>query len=813
MRNEIAAIAAQSPDPRIRAEAALSLVQDRVRYVFLGMNDGGLLPADAETTWQRRFGDCKGKTVLLLTLLRGLGIAADPVIVSTGGGNGLDRRLPMIALFDHVLVRATIAGRTYWLDGTRTGDKALDSIITPNFTWGLPLVPGATLVRMTAPQLSKPETETELRIDATAGITIPAPTHVETVLRDDAAIVIHQELANLSAEALERGLRQYWRKQYDFIEAKTVTASFDPAKREERLVMDGLATMDWSTGWYETDGVGVGYRADFSRDPGPDRDAPFALSYPEFTRTSEIVLLPPGAFTISHGEPIDRTVAGTEYHRKTSLAGNRFTVEESERSVAAEVPAPEAIAAQATLRDMADKDVFIGRPDNYAMTDQELAGAMHTPPTTADGFVDRGNTLLDRFRLDEAIADFSGAITLDPKDAMAYADRGFAHAWKQDLSAAASDFDTAEKIDPKNAVVFRGRGLLAEMRGLTSDAVAAYSRSLELDPESSFAFERRAAVYHRIGDDAHAIADAAAVIRMAPPSPNMHLLRANAFRRQGRVEEALHEAAAVVEANPDGAFSHVVAARIYGRFGRQADAEHEFAAALKIEPAAAYIYLNHAAARRRDDYAGRQADLDAAAKIEPRSTELFASQAVLQEDRKDFADAVVSWTASLAISPKDVYALVSRGIDHDRLGHAALASTDFAAARALAKDADGQLILCRAKAAAGIALAQALDECDAGLALAPTAVELLDNLGLVQLRLGHFGEAAAAYRKALAQAPTRASSFYGLALAEARAGETAQANEARQQAIKADPDIASDYERYDVSFPADEAARAGLPAS
>src|SRR6202012_5880222 len=82
LRKEMDAIAARSADPKARAEAALALVQDRVRYVFLGMNDGGLVPADAETTWQRRFGDCKGKTALLLALLHGLGIDAEPVITS-----------------------------------------------------------------------------------------------------------------------------------------------------------------------------------------------------------------------------------------------------------------------------------------------------------------------------------------------------------------------------------------------------------------------------------------------------------------------------------------------------------------------------------------------------------------------------------------------------------------------------------------------------------------------------------------------------------------------------------------------------------
>ena len=149
LRDELQRIQALSVDPKVRAEAALSLVQDKVRYVALAMGAGGYVPADAQATWSRRFGDCKGKTVLLLALLHAMNIQAEPVAVSTMAGDGLDARLPLAGLMNHVLVRAEIGGRAYWLDGTRTGDTSLDRLRTPAFGWGLPLtVRGASLVRM-----------------------------------------------------------------------------------------------------------------------------------------------------------------------------------------------------------------------------------------------------------------------------------------------------------------------------------------------------------------------------------------------------------------------------------------------------------------------------------------------------------------------------------------------------------------------------------------------------------------------------------------------------------------------------------------
>ena len=157
-------------DRRQQVEQALALVQERVRYVALLMGEGGYVPASAESTWSRRFGDCKGKTALLLGILHELGIKADAVLVNTRAGDVLPDRLPMLGVFDHVLVRAELDGQQYWLDGTRTGDASLAELEVPYFRWGLPVVSGARLVRIVPSPLSVPDTEVAVTIGATGGV-------------------------------------------------------------------------------------------------------------------------------------------------------------------------------------------------------------------------------------------------------------------------------------------------------------------------------------------------------------------------------------------------------------------------------------------------------------------------------------------------------------------------------------------------------------------------------------------------------------------------------------------------------------------
>lgn len=442
-------------------------MQDRIRYVALAMGTDGLVPSDAETTWSRRYGDCKGKTALLLGLLHGLGITADAVAVNALSGDGIDQRLPMVGLFNHVLVRATIAEKTYWLDGTRSADTSLDRLQVPDFGWGLPLLPkGAALVRMVPVPLDMPSETVSITIDATAGLTVPAPFNVETVMTGDGAIATKIALSSLAAAARDDALRRYWKARYDFVEIKSSSATFDPKTGEQRLAMEGLAKMGWDDGWYETDGMGLGYKADFSRDARQDQKAPFAVAYPYHTFATEKIMLPPG-FSGKAGADnadVDETVAGVAYKRTAKLEGNVFVIEKRVRSVAPEFPASEAPAAQAALRRLTDKQVYLRKPADYRPSAPELALMAAQTPADAQAYFDRGLAMLDSERYDEAISDFSKAHELDPKDVWALANRAMGHVWKGNYAAATADMEAVSAIDPKNAVLWRARGTMAERK-------------------------------------------------------------------------------------------------------------------------------------------------------------------------------------------------------------------------------------------------------------------------------------------------------------------------------------------------------------
>ena len=334
VRDQAAQIGAQSVDPRARASAALRLVQEKVRYVFLAMNGGGYRPAPAEVTWQRRFGDCKGKTVLLLALLRELGVEAVPVLVSTDEGDGLDGRLPAAGWFDHAIVRASIDGRVYWLDGTRTGDTDIDALQMPPYGWALPLRAPSTgrqaagLARLEQVPLAAPDAATSIALDTTHGLFVPARAAITIVMRGDLARGFKAHAESRPYLDLRADLRAQLHRQFGLCNMQKLDVGFNESSGEEEVFADGEISLEVSArdgGKGRTIRIGnsaIDRASLFERSDGPHDDAPFALPMPDFSTLTVTIALPAeGAGMSVAGEDFDRSLAGLSLHRTVKLQG------------------------------------------------------------------------------------------------------------------------------------------------------------------------------------------------------------------------------------------------------------------------------------------------------------------------------------------------------------------------------------------------------------------------------------------------------------------------------------------------------------
>ena len=326
LRREAARIAAAQPLPLDRAAAALKLVQQDVRYIYVGLNGGNLMPATADETWQRRYGDCKGKTALLLALLSALGIEAEPVLVNSGGADdGLDQRLPGPEFFDHVLVRARIAGATYWLDGTLPPVAGPSTRPVYPIHWDLPLTSqGSKLEKLNWRPPSAPDELTLFEIDARAGFDKPARITSTSILRGVKGLQQDVQFSQLTPAQIldafrQRAIGDTWQAIDD------VQWHYDTKASASVLTIVGTGDVAWENdegGGKSLALPGGGFSPPERRvrTPGENQDVPYYTS-PEYSCYATTVRLPsstnPGQW--SSKPSYDTHLFGRDYHRAWQL--------------------------------------------------------------------------------------------------------------------------------------------------------------------------------------------------------------------------------------------------------------------------------------------------------------------------------------------------------------------------------------------------------------------------------------------------------------------------------------------------------------
>ena len=397
IRTEIRRISGLSTDPIIRATEALHTVQSQIRYFARFDGLGGYKPETADAVWTGRVGDCKGKTVLLIALLRGLGIEAEAALVSSGGGDGIDTALPMPSRFDHVIVRAVVAGKTYWLDGTRLGDRSIETVKVPPFKWALPIsIASSSLVRLVATDPVQPEEDWRFDLDARAGIDKPAKVTGIAIFRGEKAAELRSFWSLMAKDDRDRLLRKTWSDRYDWIKVDSITYAYDEATAEIRYDMSGTGEMDWNNKGdetynnYEADGATLGQYVVSKRLEALQAIAPIYVA-PRFEATRQTILLPDGGKGFKlNGGAIDSTIAGINYRRTVSLVGERFDMTRTTHSREGEISYIDAVAADKAVDELFKKRLFINLPASLATKPLTLT-ASNTPfVTQAPPFKQRG---------------------------------------------------------------------------------------------------------------------------------------------------------------------------------------------------------------------------------------------------------------------------------------------------------------------------------------------------------------------------------------------------------------------------------------
>ena len=800
---EVKRIAALSTDPAVRASEALRVVQSQVRYLARLDGLGGYKPESADTVWSGKSGDCKGKTVLLLAMLRALGITADPAVVSATAGDGLDQSLPLPGRFNHVIVRAVIGGKTYWLDGTRLGDRGIASIAVPAFKWALPLDAATKApVALVVADPSAPQSDAIFELDAREGLGKPAKATGSVVYHGEAANSMRTMLSVLGGTDRDTMLRKVWTGRYSFVTVNSVASKVDEQTGDVTLSFVGTADMDWSGGdygvkRYEADDARMGRYLTSKRDTDVDA-APVAVDA-DYSTYRETILLPDsGKGFVLEGEPVDRTIAGVHYVRTVSLKDGKFEMTTLSRNTAAEISYADGKAADKQVDELWKKQVYVRAPGVAVATGTAAAktGAA-ADPNTPDAELKEAFRLSAAGQDDDALKLLDARFARGQKDALGLASRGWILRKMKRSAEASAALDQALAMNSRLPFAIVTKAEMLADDGRYDDALILYDRLVLLLPDEVSAYIKRADARMAAGQYDGALADYAVAIQKLPGDEYARTRRVAILTLTDKRAEALAEARDFVKLKPDNGTAHALLANVLAEMGQKAEAASESSKAIAIEPTAENydMRLRYGLSGSAKD---QLADVLAMIKLEPTRDVPLVALRRLVADPASRATILKAYDDAIAANPKDADIPSQRAVAVALTGDAKSLIAALDKDRAKGPDDWSKLnSACWTRATLKIDLDTALARCDRSVDKRRLSANL-DSRGLVHFQRGEWAAAVKDMDDALAMRPDQAGSLYVRGAARKKLGDLAGSKADLAAAARYDANVADTYAGYGV---------------
>jgi transglutaminase-like putative cysteine protease len=316
--------------------AALRFVQDEVRYFGIEIGPGTVKPTDPSLVYSRRFGDCKDKSLLFVSILRELGIEAYPVLVNATLCRAIGDWQPSSGAFDHCIAEFQCDGQTFWVDPTLTYQRGpLATHYLPPYGYGLVIAPW-TIGLTAIPQvtgLSKTTTTEYFQIGRAGE---PSSLKVVTLAEGRDAEGMRELFATSRLSDIGKFFTQFYSSFYAGVTMSSPIVTEDNQEQNtfqttEFYSLDKMWAKQ-ASGAYECEFFPVTMRPYLKAPADTDRTLPLAISFPEHQILRMEVTLPDALPAFAAEKTISNPTF--TFHKSRQSGGNRMVIQYEYQSLA-----------------------------------------------------------------------------------------------------------------------------------------------------------------------------------------------------------------------------------------------------------------------------------------------------------------------------------------------------------------------------------------------------------------------------------------------------------------------------------------------
>jgi len=266
-------------------------------------------------------------------------------------------------------------------------------------------------------------------------------------------------------------------------------------------------------------------------------------------------------------------------------------------------------------------------------------------------WMNKGVSLANLGRREEAIRCYDRALEIDPRDADAWYNKGVSLADLGRRDEAIHCYDRTLEIDPRYAKAWYNKGNSLDNLGRREEAIRCYDRALEIDPRDAKAWYNKGVSLDNLGRREEAIRCYDRALEIDPRDAKAWYNKGVSLDNLGRREEAIHCYDRALEIDPRDADAWYNKGNSLDNLGRREEAIRCYDRALEIDPR--YVFAWNNKGNSLDNFGRREEAIrcyDRALEIDPRFTNAWNNKALAEEKSGKTKAAIETWRKYLKVA-------------------------------------------------------------------------------------------------------------------------------------------------------------------